>query len=290
MQKVSIIIPVYNEEEAIEQVIDSVKKTMGRTKYKYEIIVVDDGSTDRTPEIIKSKGIRVIRHPVNKGPGASRKTGILNATGEWIVAIDADGTYSSHDIPRLLEHLPRFDQVVGTRTSERGTIRLLRTPAKWFIRKLACFLTNTEISDLNSGLRAFKKDIMLKFLHLIPEGFSCVTTMTLSFLCNGYTIKYIPISYYKRVGKSKFHPIKDTYNYLLLVIRMVMYFNPLKVFIPLSLSILLLGIGKFVYDIINLRRIHITTSMVILVITSALIGTVGLLADLIVVQHKERTR
>ncbi|TEU19405.1 MAG: glycosyltransferase family 2 protein [Anaerolineales bacterium] len=282
--QVSIVIPVYNEEGAIGDDLDTIIATMKRSGYTYELIVVDDGSTDRTADIARAKGVKMIQHPINRGTGAARRTGILQARGEIIVMTDGDGTYPNQDIPHLLEYLPAFDQVVGARTSEQGSFRFLRAPTKWFIRKLACYLTGMDIPDLNSGLRAFKREVMLKFLYLIPDGFSCVSTMTLAFLCNGYTIKYVPIDYYKRIGRSKFHPINDTYNYVLTVIRMVMYFNPLKVFLPSSFVLFLLGAAKTIYD--NFVNLRIRESDVIMIVVSIVIGMMGLLADLIVVQHK----
>jgi glycosyltransferase involved in cell wall biosynthesis len=282
--QVSIVIPVYNEEEAIGDDLDTIIATMESSGYAYEVIVVDDGSTDRTAGVAGAKGVKVIQHPINRGTGAARRTGILQAQGEVIVMTDGDGTYPNRDIPRLLEYLPAFDQVVGARTSEQGTFRFLRAPAKWFIRKLACYLTGMDIPDLNSGLRAFKREVMLKFLYLLPDGFSCVSTMTLAFLCNGYTIKYVPVDYYKRIGRSKFHPVNDTYNYLLTVIRMVMYFNPLKVFLPSSLVLFLWGLAKTIYD--NTVYRDIRESDVTIIVISIVIGMMGLLADLIVVQHR----
>lgn len=279
--QVSIVIPVYNEEEAIGNDLDTIIATMEGSSYTYEIIVVDDGSTDRTADIARAKGVKVIQHPINRGPGAARRTGILQARGEIIVMTDGDGTYPNQDIPRLLEYLPAFDQVVGARTIEQGSFRFLRAPAKWFIRNLACYLTGMNIPDLNSGLRAFKREVMLKFLYLIPEGFSCVSTMTLAFLCNGYLVKYVPVDYYKRKGKSKFHPVRDTGSYLLTVVRMVMYFNPLKVFLPMSLFLLSVGFGKMIYDIFA-YNFHFAPSTVMLVLTGVHIGAIGLLADLIV--------
>jgi glycosyltransferase involved in cell wall biosynthesis len=284
--QVSVVIPVYNEEEAISDDLDTIIATMEGSGYTCEVIVVDDGSTDRTADIARAKGVKVIQHPINRGTGAARRTGILQAQGEVIVMTDGDGTYPNRDIPRLLEYLPAFDQVVGARTSEQGTFRFLRAPAKWFIRKLACYLTGMDIPDLNSGLRAFKREAMLKFLYLLPDGFSCVSTMTLAFLCNGYTIKYVPIDYYKRVGRSKFHPINDTYNYVLTVVRMVMYFNPLKVFLPTSLILFLWGLAKTIYD--NTVYRDIRESDVTIIVISIVIGMMGLLADLIVVQHRRQ--
>ncbi len=278
---ISIVVPVYNEQQAIGHDLDLIGETMEASGYEYEIIVVDDGSTDRTAEIAASKEVCLIQHPVNRGSGASRRTGILEAKGEIVVMADGDGSYPVQDIPRLLEHFPVYDQVVGARTSEQGRWPLFRVPAKWFIRKLACYLTGMDIPDLNSGLRAFKKEVMLKFLYLIPDGFSCVTTITLAFLCNGYTVKYVPIDYYQRVGSSKFHPVRDTYNYLLTVVRMVMYFNPLKVFLPISLLLLFVGSLKIVYDIFA-YDFHFAPSTLMVILTGVQVGAMGLLADVIV--------
>ena len=198
--------------------------------------------------------------------------------------LDADGSYSPHDIPRLLAHFPQFDQVNGARTSEQGSLRYLRTPAKWFIRRLASYLTGTPIPDLNTGLKAFKRRRMLRFLGLVPNGFSCVTTMTLAFLGAGYLVKYVPVTYRPRIGKSKFHPVKDTFRYLMTVIRMVMYFNPLKVFGPLALLTLLAGSLKGAYSFHSTGTLQ--ESDIIIVTAAFLTAMLGLLADVIVAQHR----
>lgn len=279
------MIPCFNEERAIARVIADVKNVISQTGYEYEILVIDDNSTDNTVKIAESCGVRVIHRTVNGGSGAARKTGILNAKGDIIVMLDGDGSYSANDIPKMLTYFPIYDQVNGARISEQGSMKWLRTPAKWFIRKLASFLVNMPIPDLNTGLKAFKRDIMLRFLWLIPEGFSCVTTMTIAFLINGYAVKYILTPYYKRIGRSKFHPIKDTYNYILTVIRIVMYFNPLKIFLPISLSLLLLGIIKTLYDFYFVVH-RMELSDIIIIMTAVIVGTLGLLADLIVAQAR----
>jgi len=283
MKQVSIVIPAYNEEEAIGLDIDDIKETMDKTDYEYEIIVVDDGSTDKTIDIVKTKGVRVFQHRKNRGGGAARETGIKNAKYDIIVITDADRTYPVKDIPRLLEFIPEYDMVVGARIKEAGTLPLLRKPAKWFIRKLACFITGEKIPDLNSGLRVFKKKIVMKFFNLLPSGHSWVSTITLAFLSNDYDVKYIPIDYYKRKGKSTFHPLRDTWAYMTLVVRTIMFFNPIKFFFPVTIIILLIGIGKFIYDIIYM---NIREASVIILLTGSIIGAIGVLADLIVKEHK----
>jgi len=281
---VSILLPAFNEEEAIGVVIDEVNQVMKGTRYSYEVLVVDDHSTDKTAQIVESKAARLIRRPVQGGSGASRRTGIRNAEGNIIVMLDADGSYEVKDIPKLLEYFPEFDQVNGARTSEKGTLKMLRMPAKWLIRQLACYLTRTHIPDLNTGLKAFKTDIMKKYLWVIPDGFSCVTTMTLAFLANGYAVKYVPTTYHKRIGKSKFHPIKDTAAYFNTVVRMVMYFKPLRVFLPLSGILMIVSILKSVNSMQVTQTLQ--ESDIILFVGAILVAMLGLLADLIVAYQK----
>lgn len=282
MELVSIVIPVYNEEAAIGDDLDVIKRTMDATGRPYEVIVVNDGSTDRTAEIVSSRSwVRLLHHDQNRGTGAARTTGMKAAKGDVIIMTDGDGTYPNQDMPRLLQHMEECDMVVGARTQEQGTWKLLRTPAKWFIRNLAAYLTGTKIPDLNSGFRAFKKDIALKYLNILPTTHSWVSTITIAFLSDGYSVKYIPIDYYKRKGRSTFHPLTDTYNYLTLVVRTVMYFNPLKVFLPISLALLVTGTLKGIYDLI-VYRFHLAPSTVLTLLTAIQIAVLGLLADLIV--------
>ena len=284
--KISVIIPGYNEEMAIGKVLDDVTLVMKEHGYDFEIIVVDDGSTDRTAEIVNSKGVKLIKHMINKGVGAARKTGILNSSGEIIAMLDADGTYPAGSIPDLLRYIPEYDQVIGCRNKEQGSLRILRQPIKWAMFKLASFLVKQKIPDLNSGFRVFKKEILLKYLYLIPNGFSCVSTMTLAFLCNGYTVKYIPIEYHKRIGKSKFRIFVDTRDFLFTIIRIIMYFNPLRVFVPLSSFLFMLGIIKTTYDVFFSTVGRMQESDVVILLSAIIIFIFGLLADLIVTQAK----
>lgn len=279
---VSVIIPVYNEEEAIGDDLDLIIRTMKASGYPYEVIVVDDGSTDGTAQIVAQReGAVLLRHPENRGTGAARTTGLKHAQGEIIVMTDGDGTYPNHDIPRLLAFMGEYDMVIGARQKEMGTYRWLRAPAKFFIGGLASYLVGKRIPDLNSGFRAFKREMALGFLGLLPNTQSWVGSITLAFMSRGYAVKFIPIDYYKRKGKSKFHPLADSYNYLTLVIRTIMYFNPLKVFLPVSLALFFIGGGKMVYDIFA-YHFHFAPSTVIIILTAVNIGGLGLLADLIV--------
>ena len=284
--KVTVLLPAFNEEQALPFVIRDVRAAMQEWPEPYEILVVDDCSTDRTAEVAEVLDVRVVRRQINGGSGASRKTGIREAKGEVVVMLDADGTYEAADIPRLLEHFPTYDQVNGARTSEQGTLKWLRIPAKWFIRKLASFLSGVSIPDLNTGLKAFKRDVMRRYLWVVPDGFSCVTTMTLCFLCNGHPVKYVSTEYHPRIGRSKFHPFKDTLAYLMTVFRMITYFEPLKVFLPLAVLLGGLGLGKTLLDIF-VPGMHVTVYVdLVLLLAALLVWTVGLLADLIVAQGR----
>jgi glycosyltransferase involved in cell wall biosynthesis len=284
---VTVLLPCYNEEEALPKVIGDIRKALDSTKYSYEILVVDDQSTDQSAAIAQKLGCRVIVRPVRKGAGASRKTGILAARGDIIVMLDADGTYAAEDIPTMLAFFPAYDQVNGARTSEQGTLPWLRGPAKWAIRQLASFISRQKIPDLNTGLKAFKKEMMLPYLWTIPDGFSCVSSMTLAFLCNGHPVKYFPTVYHKRIGQSKFHPIKDTYNYILTVFRLITYFDPLRVFFPMAASLIVVGVIKSLYDYyVVIHRLQL--SDIILILSGVVIGFQGLLADLIVAQARAR--
>jgi polyisoprenyl-phosphate glycosyltransferase len=199
-----------------------------------------------------------------------------------VVWTDADMTYPNERIPELVAQLDdTYDQVVGARTTEAGTLKLFRLPAKWAIRKLAVWLTDTPIPDLNSGLRAFKRSVAQPYLRLLPAGFSCVTTITLAFLSNGHPIKYVPIDYFKRAGRSKFHPLKDAYNYVIQVLRMVMYFNPLRVLMPVGLTLMAATFIKLILDLIR-HDLHVAGSTVLVGLAAFNIMAIALLADLVV--------
>ncbi len=281
MTKISVIIPVYNEAKGIGVVLKDIRAAL-RGKKDYEIIVVDDASTDDTAKAIKQADakVRLIQHELNRGVGAARKSGLRAAKGEQIVMIDGDSSYPAEEIPKLLSFLPGYDMAVGTRQREAGTLKLLRSTAKFLIRKLAEFAIGQRIPDLNSGLRVFKKSVAIRFMGILPEGHSWVSTQTLCFLANNYRIHYHPISYKKRIGASTFHPWKDTKTYLTLVLTTVMFFNPLRFFIPTALILAALAGYRIYHDITLLHRIR--ESNISISLTVVLILMMGLLADLIV--------
>jgi glycosyltransferase involved in cell wall biosynthesis len=277
-QMVSVVIPAFNEEASLEEVLASVRSTMEKLGVEYELIVVDDGSTDRTGEIAGAAGARVIRHPVNRGTGAARTAGVRQAFGGWVVMLDGDGTYPSESISALLQDLNEHDMVVGARRYERGTLPLFR--------RRASYQVGMEIPDLNSGMRAFKREAAMPFFGILPTTHSWVGTITLAFLANGLSVGFVPIDYFHRKGRSSFRPIRDTYNYLLLVIRTVMYFNPLKVLLPVSLAVVGLAVLTTLLHIVERGRI--LPMDIILFILGINVGALGLLADLIVVSRRDR--
>ncbi|MGH7129383.1 MAG: glycosyltransferase, partial [Planctomycetaceae bacterium] len=216
---------------------------------------------------------------------ATCKTGMRAARGRLVAILDADGTYVAGDLSRLLSYLPQYDQVNGARTSEQGTLRPLRSAAKWSIRKLAERISGRRIPDLNTGLKVFKRDLMLGYLWAIPDGFSFSTSMTLAFLCNGHLVKYVPVEYRKRIGHSKFRPLRDTAAYLSTVFRIIMYFRPLRVFFPLSLLIGCIAVLKAGYNL-SYSPSGLHDSDIIVAFVAVMVLVVGVLADLIVAQRR----
>lgn len=279
---VSIVLPVYNEKGHLRAEIDRIRVAMDQSHLRYEIIVVDDGSNDGSGEALREiEGIRLLQFATNRGSGSARKYGTKAARGRVVVWTDVDMTYPNDRIPELVKELDGHDQVVGARTSEQGTAKFARVPAKLLIRKLASYLTETDIPDLNSGLRAFRRDVALQYLHLLPTGFSCVTTITMSFLANGYSVKYVPIEYSPRAGESKFHWYRDTKRYLIQVVRLVLSYNPLRVFVPVGLVFAALGAVKLGFDLVD-QDFRVATNTLLLLFAALQVLSIGLLADLFV--------
>jgi polyisoprenyl-phosphate glycosyltransferase len=286
---VTVILPCYNEEGHVLAEVERITRAMDDSGYSYELLAIDDGSTDQTLAKLQSAApgfphLEVVPMRRNGGSGVVRRIGTQRAQGDIVVWTDADMTYPNERIPELVQVLekdPMVDQVVGARTSEQGTYKILRVPAKWFIRKFAERLTGAKIPDLNSGLRAFRREVALPYLRLLPAGFSCVTTITLAFLSNNHEVQYVPIDYSQRAGKSKFKFVSDVYKYILQILRMTMYFNPLKVLMPVALTLLAAGAAKAVYDVSD-HPVHLAEDTVLTVITGLIIGTLALLGDLVV--------
>ncbi len=287
---VSVVLPVYNEKGHLREEIQRIRAALDASSYTYEIIVVDDASNDGSElELPKIEGIKLIRHRENQGSGGARRTGTTAARGRVVVWTDVDMTYPNDLIPELVREMEGYDHIVGARRTEEGTHKLLRTPAKWLIRKLASYLSDTDIKDLNSGLRAFRRDVAMQYVHQLPKGFSCVTTLTMSFLGNGYRLKFYPIDYFPRAGRSKFHWLRDTRRYILQVIRMTLSYNPLKVFLPLGLTLFLLGVAKLIVDWTT-RDFRLSANTLLIFFAAIQVVTIGLLADLVVRATKSPDR
>jgi glycosyltransferase involved in cell wall biosynthesis len=272
---ISIIIPAYNEEEGVVQQIENIKEVLNQKGIVHEIIVVDDGSSDKTRQKASMSEVRVISHKENRGYGAAIKTGISAAIYDTVVTIDADGTYPAEAIPELLSKAGEYDMVVGARIGEFVRIPLVRRPAKWFLRKLAEYLSDEKIPDLNSGLRLMKKSMVEKFFNILPSGFSFTTTITLSLYCNDYSIYYHSVDYNHRIGSSKVRPV-DAYHFLILILRTIVYFNPLKVFLPLGGILFVMGLAKFIYD---LFLENLSESAILGFLGASIIWAIGLLSD-----------
>ncbi|MFB3897345.1 MAG: glycosyltransferase family 2 protein [bacterium] len=276
---IAIIIPAYNEEKSIGNVIDDIRIVL--SGYTYELLVIDDGSTDKTGDVVKSKSVDLFVHPENRGYGAAIKTGVTHAQSDWILILDADGTYPVNAIPELLKYIDQYDMVVGA----RKTIPFSRRFAKWVLVRLANYLAATKIPDLNSGMRIIKKELILEFWSILPNGFSFTTTITLSLLSNGYFVKYVPIDYHDRIGKSKIQPIKHTWDFLILILRTIIYFNPLRFFLPASIILILIGLLIGFYSKFVLGRL-MDVSTITCVVTGVEIAILGFLADLLVRRTK----
>lgn len=273
----SVVIPAYNEEGAVRETIEEVRKAMEPLGIPYEIIVVDDGSEDDTLEIARQTGVIVDSNQVNTGYGASLKRGIRRASHEYVAIIDADGTYPPHYLPAMLALCRDQDMVVGDRGAAMKNVPLIRRPAKWVLNTFASFLAERKLNDLNSGLRVFRKSELVPFIPLLPQKFSFTTTITLCMSCNGKRMIYTPIEYGKRVGKSKIRPV-DFLNFIILVLRMTVLFNPLRVFIPLGLGLMALGGIKFIYDI---WMDNLSETTVFAFLSALIIWSLGLIADMI---------
>jgi glycosyltransferase involved in cell wall biosynthesis len=278
-EAVSIIVPVFNEEGAIAATIAAIDATMRAEGREYEVLIVDDGSTDGTARVLAGTPARVVRHRANRGYGASLKTGLRATTHPLVAILDADGTYPIGRLPDLLARAADADMVVGARTGASVHVPAMRRPVKWMLTRVANVLSGHRIPDLNSGMRVFRRDLAMRFFGLYPDGFSFTSTITLASHVNGYRVEYVPIDYYRRTGASSIRPVRDTLNFLLLIVRMVVTFRPLNVFLPTAAGLLLLGVVKAAMDFS--RTGAFGTASAILILAALQIALMGLLADLV---------
>lgn len=274
---VSVIIPAHDESAAIGQVVSRVCRVLQAREGSFEVIVVDDGSGDETGAIAEKAGARVIRHPYNIGNGAAVKTGIRNACGEIVVMLDGDGQHAPEDIPRLLEKLGPYDMVVAARTPESET-GFHRDIANWIYNRLASYVCERKIEDLTSGFRALKANIARGFVYLLPNTFSYPATITLAVVRSGHSLAYVPVKTSRRVGRSKIRLIRDGSRFLLIILRIATFFSPMKVFLPASVLMFLLGFGYGLYKVIALGARYGPTSAMLMT-TSILVFLVGLVSE-----------
>ena len=280
---VSVIIPAFNEAAVIGQVIGALRSAATW----HEIIVVDDGSTDGTSEVARAAGALVATHPYNKGNGASVKTGLRKATGEFILIIDADGQHRPADALRLVGRLGEYDLVVGARSSDTQATRARRL-GNAVLNWLAGYLSGRPIPDLTSGFRAARLGFVREFIHLLPNGFSTPTTTTLAFVKAGYNVAFEPIEAASRVGTSKIRLGPDGAKFFLIVLRVVTIFSPLRVFVPVSLAAFLVGAAYAAWTIVT--ESHVTNSSVLLIVLSVVVFLVGLVSEQIAALRFEGRR
>jgi len=269
---VSIVIPAYNEGASIGPLVSELRASADW----HEVIVVDDGSIDETGAKATAAGARVIRHPYNKGNGAAVKTGIRHATGRFVLILDADGQHRPSDARRLVAHLDTYDLVVGARS---GTTQatLARRAGNAVLNWVASYLTEQEIPDLTSGFRAARRECLVEFLHLLPNGFSTPTTTTLAFMKAGYSVRFEPIGAAKRQGSSKIKLGSDGLQFFLILLKVITIFSPLRIFLPLSAAAFVAGAGYAVWTIAT--QSHVTNSSVLLILLSVVIFLVGLVSE-----------
>ena len=279
----SIVIPAYNEEKGIGPVLQELSAELKALKLPVplEVIIVDDGSGDSTAQIVadhQDELIRLVQHEQNRGYGAALKTGIEAAIHPWILITDADGTYPNEHIRDVLAERQKYDMVVGARIGEKRAIPLIRRPPKWVLRKLASFLSERNIPDLNSGFRLMRRSEIRRFYNILPNGFSFTTTITLAMFSAGLRVHYVPINYLHRAGPSHIKPIKDTINFLKLIFRTVMYFDPLRVFIPVAFVFFVSAVAVAVGSYMAGKLMDVTT--VLLFLTGIHMLALGMIADM----------
>lgn len=271
-EQTSVVIPAFNEADGIADVVSGL---LGSAAW-HEILVVDDGSTDATSAAAQAAGARVIRHPYNKGNGASVKSGIREATGEYVLIIDADGQHEPADATRLVSRLGDYDLVIGARAhATQATVA--RRLGNHLLNGLASYLTGRPIPDLTSGFRAARRQHFREFIHLLPNGFSTPTTTTLAFIKAGYSVVFEPVEARLRVGQSKIRLLRDGAKFSLIVLKVVTIFSPLRVFLPVSLASFAVGLGYAMWTIAT--QSHVTNSSVLLIMLGVIVFLMGLVSE-----------
>ena len=281
--EVTILLPAYNEELSIGATIQKIQQLHP----DFEILVVDDGSTDNTMQLAMEAGANVWPHPYNMGNGAAVKTGLRMARGEWIIMMDADGQHDPADISRLLEHKDAFDMVVGSRTRNSDTSRH-RDFANWLYNRLASYVTKFRVEDLTSGFRLVRASVARDFIYLLPNTFSYPTTLTMGYLRSGRSVKYVPIQTAAREGKSKIKLLSDGTRFFLIIVKIATLFSPLRVFLPLSFLFLITGIAYYLYTFLTQGRF--TNMSALLFNSSIIVFMMGLISEQISQMRYDRVK
>jgi glycosyltransferase involved in cell wall biosynthesis len=286
MRDLTVIIPVYNEEEAIRGTLDELLPLIEQNGW--HLIVVNDGSNDGTDEILEdyTRRLRVIHHPYNRGYGAALKTGIRASESELLAIYDSDGQHRPEDLQRLCEEISDLDMVIGERAAG-SRIDLFRVPGKWILTHAANFIVGNKISDINSGMRVFQRSFIRKILHLLPEGFSFTSTSTVAAMKMGFLVKFVPIQTRKRIGTSTVRQVRHGFTVLMLILRLVVLFSPLRIFIPVSIALAVLGVVYGVYVIATVR-LTLANGALLCLLAALMIFFFGLVVDQISVMRRER--
>lgn len=281
----TVVIPAFNEGDAIHRVIDKVREL----RPEAEILVVDDGSRDNTADVALNAGARVIRHPYNKGNGAAVKTGLRNARGEVVLLLDADGQHPPEDIERVLAGIGEYDLVVGARTRDSESAKI-RDLGNFIFNNLATYLSGRRIPDLTSGFRAMKRDLIMEFIHLLPNLYSYPTTSTLAFLKAGYNVQFVPITARKGTGRSNTKILRDGTRAVVIILRMITLFAPMKIFLPISVILFVLGIVYGLANIFLFGINRIPNGSVLLIMSSLFIFLFGLISEQIAAMRFENSQ
>ena len=282
-KKVSIIIPAKNELAGLKKIVPKIKELYP----DYELIVVDDGSTDDSESLCISNNVTVVRHPYSKGNGASIKSGVRKSDSDILVFMDADGQHDPSDISKLLDELDKgHDMVVGAR-SAASQASLGRSIANYIYNKFAGFMVNHKVDDLTSGFRAAKAKKFKEFMHLYPNGFSYPATSTMAFFRSGYSVSYIPIEADRRIGTSHIRPIKDGVRFILILFKVGTLYSPLKIFFPISALFFATGFSYFIYTYFIMGRF--TNMTALLFIISMLVFLIGLVSEQVTMLFYQRS-
>jgi len=272
VESTSVVIPAFNEAASIGSLVTNLRAA----GHWHEVLVIDDGSTDETATRAAAAGARVVHHPYNKGNGAAVKSGIRRATGTFVLIVDADGQHPAADATRLVADLDAYDLVVGARMSHTQA-GAARRAGNAFLNWIASYLTEQPIPDLTSGFRAARRECLLEFLHLLPNGFSTPTTTTLAFMKAGYSVRFVPIEAGRRQGESKIRLGADGVGFLLILLKLITIFSPLRIFLPISAASFLVGAGYALWTIVT--QSHVTNSSVLLILFSVVVLFVGLISE-----------